>query len=178
MDMRRRIQPAYLIGFLALIVAVAVPIVVRWTVAPSGPAIEIVDGAGRQRAVTLQEIKDLPRLCRHGSYQNQFGNWRDEGEYCGVLLTGLIPPDAPYATIAVFAEDGYRVEIERWRIEDPDYPVVLAFSLDELVVPDWSDGYRIGVLPVDGGVSNAEYGVESAGSYWVKNVVRLVLQPE
>jgi hypothetical protein len=178
MGMRRGIRLAYLIGFLALIVAVVVPIVVRWVVPPGGPAIEIIDAIGRQRVITLREIGRLPRLCCRGSYQNQFGNWRDEGEYCGALLTELLGAEAEYASIAVVAEDGYRVEIERERIEDPDYPIVLAFSLGGQAVPDWSDGYRIAVLPVDGGVSNAEYGVESAGSYWVKNVVRLILQSE
>ena len=174
--MRRRIRPAYLIGFLALIIAVVIPNVVRWSVAPSGPAIEIVDVIGRQRVITLREIEQLPRLCRRGSYENQFGSWRDEGEYCGALLTEVLGADAEYASITVVGEDGYRVEIEREWIEDSDYPVVLAFSLDGCVVPDWSDGYRIAVLPADGGVSNAEYGVESAGSFWVKNVVRLTLQ--
>jgi len=176
--MKRGIRPAYLIGFLAVIVAVVVPILIRWAVVPDGPAIEIVDVVGQERTVTLHEIKGLPLLCRRGSYENQFGNWRDEGEYCGALLTDLVGPesDYTYALIAVVAEDGYRVEIERERIEDPDYPVVLAFSFDGQVVPGWTDGYRVAVLPADGGVSNAEYGVESAGSYWVKNVVRLVLQ--
>jgi hypothetical protein len=177
MDMRRGIRPAYLIGFLAVILAVVMPIVVRWTVAPSGPGIEIVDVSGRKRAVALRDIRGLSRLCLRGSYENQFGNWRDEGEYCGVLLTDLIGPEADYASITVVAEDGYRVEIERERVENPDYPVVLAFSFDGRIVPDWTDGYRIAVLPADGGVSNAEYGVESAGSYWVKSVVRLVLGP-
>ena len=176
--MRHGIRLAYLIGFLALIAAAVIPIVVRWTVAPSGPAIEIVDVVGRQRVVTLREIEQLPRLCRRGSYENQFGNWRDEGEYCGVRLADLLEPDAEYMAIVVVAEDGYGIELERWRVEDPDYPVVLAFSFDGRAVPDWTDGYRIAVLPPDGGVSNAEYGVESAGSFWVKNVVRLVLQSQ
>lgn len=175
--MRRGIRMAYLIGFLALIIAVVIPIVVRWAAVPDGPAIEIVDMIGQKRTVTLQEIKGLPLLCRRGSHENQFGNWRDEGEYCGPLLTELLGVEAEYASMTVIAEDGYRVEIGRERVEDPDYPVVLAFSLDGCVVPDWTDGYRIAVLPADGGVSNAEYGVESAGSYWVKNVVRLVLRP-
>ena len=175
--MKRGIRKAYLVGFLALVVAAAAPIVVRWAIAPSGPSIEIVDVNGRVRTVTQKQIERLPRLCRRGSYENQFGNWRDEGEYCGVPLAELIGVEAPYESVSVVAEDGYRIEIERWRVDDPAYPVVLAYSLDGLEPPDWPDGYRIAVLPEDGGVSNADYGVESAGSYWVKNVVRLVLNP-
>jgi hypothetical protein len=178
MDMRRGVRPAYLIGFLGLIVVVAVPLVIRWAAAPSGPAIVIVDATGHERTVTLRDVERLPRLCRQGSYENQFGNWRDEGDYCGVLLEDLIASGSEYGMLVVIAEDGYRIEVERWRVEDSDYPIVLAFSLDGRSVPDWPDGYRIAVLPEDGGVSNAEYGAESAGSYWVKNVARLVLRPE
>lgn len=174
--MSRGIRLGHLIGFLALIIAVLVPILVRRAVAPSGPAIEIVDAFGRERTVTLRQIEGLPRLCRRGSYQNQFGNWRDEGDYCGVYLTDLLGAEADFVVVLVLAEDGYRVEIGRERIEDPEYPAVLAFSLDGQVVPDWADGFRIAVLPMDGGVSNAEYGVESAGSYWVKNVERIILR--
>jgi len=76
----------------------------------------------------------------------------------------------------VAADDGYTVVIERARLEDPDYPVVLAFEMDGVSVPEWEDGYRIAVLPEDGSVSNEEFGVESAGSFWVKNVVRITLQ--
>ena len=55
--------------------------------------------------------------------------------------------------------------------------MILAFQMDGIEIPDWEDGFRIAVLPTDGGVSNAEYGVESAGSYWVMRVSRLILQP-
>jgi len=175
---RRGIRPAYLIGFLTLVVAVVVPLTIRWTAAPDRPAIAIVDASGHERTVRLRDLERLPRLCRRGSYENQFANWRDEGNYCGVLLVDLIGAESEYGVLVVIAEDGYRVEIERWRIEDLDYPIVLAFSFDGRSVPNWPDGYRIAVLPPDGGVSNAEYGVESAGSYWVKNVTRLLLQAE
>ncbi len=172
----RGIRPAYLLGFLALIVAVVTPIVVRWTSAPAGPTIAIIDLAGTERTIGLKTIERLPRFCRRGSYENQFGNWRDEGEYCGVRLIDLLGVDADYTSVVVIAEDGYRVEIERRRVEDSEQPLVLAFSFNGRTVPDWPDGYRIAVLPADGGVSNADYGAESAGSYWVKNVARIVLR--
>ena len=174
----RGIRPAYLLVFLALILAIVSPIVIRWASAPDGPAIVIADPAGDERTIDLEEIERLPRLCRRGSYENQFGNWRDEGEYCGALLVDLLGVDVDYTSIVVVAEDGYRVEIERWRIEDSEQPIVLAFSFDGRTVPDWSDGYRIAVLPTDGGVSNADYGAESAGSYWVKNVSRIILRSD
>jgi hypothetical protein len=85
--------------------------------------------------------------------------------------------DEDYEIVEAVAKDGYRVTIERWRVEDSQFPMILAFSLDGVEVPDWEDGFRIAVLPEEGDVSNEEYGVESAGSYWVKQVVRLVLLP-
>jgi hypothetical protein len=63
------------------------------------------------------------------------------------------------------------------RLLDPEYPVVLAFSRDGQEPPAWEDGPQVAVLPQDGGVSNAEYGVDSAGAFWVKNVVRIEVLP-
>lgn len=173
--MKRTARPGYLIGFAALILAVVIPIVVQWSSAPIGASITLVAADGRERQISGREIEAMPRLCRRGSYENQFGNWRDEGEYCGVLLGEVIGSEAAYASVRVVAEDGYSVEIDRQRIEDADYPVVLAISFDGQAVPGWVDGYRIAVLPEDGGVSNADYRTDSAGSYWIKNVVRIVL---
>jgi len=121
-------------------------------------------------------MKRLPALTREGTYQNQFGNWGDPGIYTGVLLTDLIDSEAPYAAILVQAADGYEVAIERERVGGPDYPMILAYAFNGVEVPDWEMGYRIAVLPEDGNVSNEEYGVPSAGSFWVKNVVRVILQ--
>ena len=58
-----------------------------------------------------------------------------------------------------------------------DFRVAMAFRMDEVDVPEWEDGFRIAILPEDGRVSNDEYGVESAGSYWVMRVSRLILNP-
>jgi len=176
--MSRGVRPGFLVAFGLLVLAVILPIAVRQATAPRGPAIEIVDADGRGRKVTLLEIASHPHLCRPGAYENQFGNWRDEGTYCGVRLTDLFGDGADYRSIAVTAADGYRVEIDRARVEDPDYPMVLAFSYEGRAVPDWTDGLRIAVLPEDGGVSNAEYGATSAGSFWVRNVASIVLLPE
>ncbi len=174
--MNRRVRPGYLLAFVALVLAVIVPIVVRWATTGDDPAIEVVSGSGTSRTIGLRELEAMPRLCRRGAYQNQFGNWRDEGVYCGVRLIDLIDPAADVASVLVIAADGYRVELARARIEDEAYPVVVAFSYEGLTVPAWEDGYRIAVLPEDGAVSNADYGVDSAGSIWVKNVSRLIVQ--
>jgi hypothetical protein len=54
---------------------------------------------------------------------------------------------------------------------------VLSYAFDGVPVPTWSDGFRIVVLPLDGRVSNEEAQAVSAGSYWVRNVARIVISP-
>jgi len=144
------------------------------TLAPSEPGIEIVDVSGMTRTVALSEIRGYAIIERQGAYQNQFGNWGGDGVYTGALLRDLVGDE--YHSVVIVAADGYRVAIERHRVEDPAYPIVLAYCVDCVCVPDLSEGFRIAVLPEDGSVSNAEYGVESAGSYWVRGVVRIELE--
>ena len=60
MDVRREIRPAFLIGFLVLVVAVVVALAIRWATAPSGPAILIVEVTGQERTISLREIERLP----------------------------------------------------------------------------------------------------------------------
>jgi hypothetical protein len=132
------------------------------------------------RRLTLAEIKALPALEREGSYQNRFGNWQGQGRYRGVLLWELIQAalgEVELGETVVIGEDGYRVSFPLDRLLDQEYPVVLAFSRDGQEPPAWEDGPQVAVLPQDGGVSNAEYGVDSAGAFWVKNVVRIEVLP-
>jgi hypothetical protein len=165
------------VGLVLLIVAAATPLVVRWATAPRGPLLWIALATGAERKIDLASLQRLPQISRYGEVQNQFGNWRDAGTYTGVLLTDLLN-DASYGTLDVVAEDGYRVTINRSRVEDGEYPMVLAYAFDGVPVPAWEDGFRVVVLPDDGRVSNEEYGAASAGSFWVKNVARIVLSPE
>jgi hypothetical protein len=170
----QNVRRGMLLGLIILTVAVAALLVVRWALSPRGPAIEIVLPSGTIRTLTLATLRRPPTLTRQGEYQNQFGNWRDAGIYKGVRLTDLIG-DVDYETIDIVARDGYRVSIERRRVENSDYPVVLAYEKDGVAVPTWEDGFRVAVLPEDGRVSNEEYDATSAGSYWVKNVARLIV---
>ena len=164
------------LAFVLLIAASMTPLIVQSLRSDTGPFIEIVDVVGGSRTINLSAMKTMAVLTREGSYQNQYGNWRDEGDYSGVLLMDLIG-DVAYEAIEAVADDGYRVTIERPRVEDVDYPMILAYRMDDAEVPDWTDGFRIAVLPEDGVVSNADYGVESAGGYWVKRVRRLIINP-
>ena len=176
MAVETRLRRWYLVAFIALIVAVVAPFVVRLAMHADEPIVEIVSLDGTSRNVSLSKMKRMPILTREGVYQNQFNNWRDQGMYTGVRLIDLIGSTVDYRSIRVIASDGYELSIERERVEDPDYPMILAYALDGLEVPSWEMGFRIAVLPEDGAVSNAEYNTVSAGSFWVKNVVRIILQ--
>jgi hypothetical protein len=170
MAMRRAAQVLFAGGFLGL----ALYVLVR-AIAPAGPTV-LLEGP-RTVEISLQELRGLPYLEREGSYQNQYGNWRDHGVYRGVPLPELFRrflPEVEVEGATVIGADGYQVEFPRERLFDPTYPVVLAYRQNGLEPPAWTDGPRIAVLPEDGGVSNAEYGVGSAGSFWVSKVVRIV----
>lgn len=165
------------IAFVLLIAACVVPFAVRTLLPEQGPSIDIVGSTGVIRTVSLAAMKGMPeRLTRAGSAQNQYGNWRDQGIYSGVPIASLIRENV-YGALEIEAADGYRITIPHARIDDPDYPVILAFAEGGVEVPSWDAGFRLVVLPEDGDVSNAEYGVESAGSYWVKQVVRVRVLP-
>ena len=162
--------------FLSAILAVVAPVVVR-SLLPGEPVlIEIETSGGRVLQLTRSDVDRLPRFEREGEVQNQFGNWRDKGWYVGVRLSELPGFDTDFEHVLAIASDGYRVEIDRERVEDDVYPMILALSFDGLTIPSWEDGPRIVVLPEDGRVSNEEAGLPSAGSLWIKNVTQLILR--
>ena len=171
-----RTRRGVLAAFLLVILAVVAPVTVRWLLPGEPILVEIETPEGRTHRLTRSDLESLPRLERNGEVQNQFGNWREKGFYKGVRLLELPGFEVDYRSLLVVASDGYRAEIDRWRVEDSDYPMVLALSFDGLAVPAWEDGPRIVVLPDDGRVSNEEAGLPSAGSLWVKNVTRLILR--
>jgi len=173
--MSRRIHRGYLAAFAVVIVAILVPWGVRRASLSLEPTVELARSDGWIRTIRLADLERMPSIERRGRYQNQYGNWRDEGVYTGVPLTVLLAGEA-YDAVLVIAADGYRAELSRARVEDPAYPVVLAYALDGRRVPEWEDGYRIAVLPESGEVGNEDYGLDSAGSVWVKNVIRIRLQ--
>jgi hypothetical protein len=164
-----------LVGLTVLAAVVAAALAIRWALEPRGPVLQIVLLTGEERRVDLSQLRRLPVVSRRGESQNQYGNWRDAGTYTGVLLRDLLGVVA-YEDVEVAGADGYRVTIERARVEDEEYPMVLAYAFNGVEVPAWTDGFRIVVLPDDGRVSNEEYEATSAGSYWVKNVNRIVLE--
>lgn len=172
----RNLRRGMVLGLVLLALAVATPLAVRLATAPTGPSLWVELPGGSEKKISLADLKRLAQISRRGEVQNQFGNWRDGGTYTGVLLADVLR-GVPYASIDVVAADGYRMAVDRARVDSQEYPMVLAYALDGLLIPTWVDGFRIVVLPNAGRVSNEDYGVPSAGSFWVKNVVRIVALP-
>jgi hypothetical protein len=172
---RRRIRRPWLLGFVLVLATLLVTFLVRVARDPTGPALTVTAADGRARTVRLADLRRMPSLTRAGSYQNQYGNWGGAGVYTGVLLVDLLGSMEDGDEVVVRGADGYEVALDRARVEGPDYPVVVAYAVDGITVPSWKDGFRLVVLPEDGGVSNAEYGAASAGSFWVTCIVRISL---
>jgi hypothetical protein len=170
-----RTRPASLVLFLVLLLALVGATLVRHAVGSRSPVVAVDDGSGRARTVSLRQMKALPIMSRSGEYQNQFGNWRDQGTYTGVRLTDLLPRGAAYESVRVVAKDGYAVDLPRERVADTEYPIVLSYAFDGVEVPAWQDGFRIAILPEDGSVSNEDYRAPSAGAFWVKNVIKITV---
>jgi len=173
---KRSIRWGYLVIWVGVIALVVLVAFLRRPGEGVGPSILLVLPDQSIRTFDLSAIARMPSITREGEYQNQYGNWRDAGVYTGVVLVDLIGSDVDYRTTRVIAEDGFTATIDRGRVESTRFPMVLAYEMDGIRVPAWSDGYRIAVLPEGGRISNAEYDATSAGSYWVKNVVRIELQ--
>lgn len=173
LDRRRACLVSFLVFFLAIVVAAGL----RDAAGRRGVGVVLEDGKGGARTIRLAAMKRLPLLTRAGTYENQFGNWRDPGVYTGVRLTDLLGLAADYASILVVARDGYSLEIPRERLEDSDYPLVFAYAFNGVEVPAWTDGFRLAILPEDGAVSNDEYGAPSAGAFWVRHVTKITLKP-
>ncbi len=166
-----------LLSFIVLALAIAAAALIREVGGQHEPAVLVDDGTDRIRTVSLAQMKALPHLSRLGCYENQLGNWRDAGIYIGVRLTDLLGERVDYKSLLITAKDGYALELERERVEDEEYPIILAYAFNGVEVPAWQDGFRLAVLPEDGSVSNAEYRASSAGAFWVKNVVRITVTP-
>lgn len=176
--MSPRVRRGPLFAFVFVLAALLVSFLLRVAQMPEGPALTVVAGDGHARTLHLADLRRMPSLTRAGSYQNQYGNWGGAGVYTGVLLVDLLGSMEDGDEVVVRGADGYEVALDRARVGDSEYPVVVAYAVDGILVPSWKDGFRLVVLPEDGGVSNAEYGAASAGSFWVTCIVRISLLRE
>lgn len=143
--------------------------------------------------LSLQDLMSLPRTEGYSSFQNNFGNWRGQGDYTGTAvstLLELIGGIKQNDIIRVTSSDGYSQNFSYTNI----YPneswseiqgnMILAYSYNDTSVPEWEEGMRIIMIPPDGEYSNEDclttscpgMGCDvylSAGSRWVKYVASI-----
>ncbi len=171
MALSRRVRWSAFLGALLVLAALAL----LRTGRPPEELLVVLAGPHEIR-LTLADLQSLPTEEGEGSYQNRYDSWSASAFYRGARLKALVQhyfPELWPSRITVVAADGYRVDFSVDRLEDPVFPVVLAFEKDGLIPPAWREGPQIAVLPAGGRVSNEAYDAESAGAYWVQNVVRL-----
>ncbi|MFX1545204.1 MAG: hypothetical protein ACFFCU_03260 [Promethearchaeota archaeon] len=145
---------------------------------------------GESREFTLMEIKELPNIDGTSEHQNSLGDWSGKGVYKGVSISvfaeevgGMQPGDILLVTsednyVQVFSYTKIYPSTEWDRIQGS---MILAYSYNGTLFPDWTEGYRIVFLPKDHAYSNADceatsppregYNIwPSAGFRWLKFV--------
>jgi hypothetical protein len=143
------------------------------------------------RLISIEDIlSEFTFTYGNSSFQNQYYNWRANGSYVGIKMSELLEP------IGCMNESQW-LSIKSWdgMISNYSYAVVypnsswyqiqgdmiLAFSFNGEIVPEYEDGYRIVFLPPDGSYSNEDcqntslpnegwYVYPSAGYRWIKYI--------
>jgi predicted phosphodiesterase len=147
--------------------------------------------------MSYSELSLMDLVAGYSSYENLYGNIAGGGYYEGVpvsALVDLIGGMQETDTLKVSSTDGYFQTFGYLNVF-PDAtwlerqgPMLLALSMDNVSVPDWTEGPRIAMLAPDGVYSNSDceltsyegqgYDVyASAGARWVKNVWTIEVIP-
>jgi 3',5'-cyclic AMP phosphodiesterase CpdA len=148
----------------------------------------LIVGANEHVTLTFDDLSIMDSIERYSSFQNQFGNWRGQGTYKGVKISTLVELVGGIDTnsrIRIVAADGFEQNYCYWNV----YPneswyeiqgdMTLAYRYNNSRVPDWEDGFRLVMLPQDGGYSNEDCTTTSvpgmgcqiymsAGARWVR----------
>lgn len=141
-------------------------------------------------SLTLDDLTQMSAIEGFSSFQNRYDNWQGYGTYRGVRVSDLIELAGgmdSYDKVAIIAHDGFTQEFSHSNVYPNAswYPLqgdmILAFQYNSSIVPDWSDGMRLVMLPPDEGYSNSDclatsepgmgcYVYSSAGARWVRFV--------
>ncbi len=146
--------------------------------------------------LTFSDLMSMSSVEGLSSYQNNLGNWRGYGSYRGVLVFNLLELVGGMSyndTVMVSSEDGYNQTFcsnnvcNTWPDASVQGEMILAFSYNGTLMPDWQDGLMIVFLPPDGAYSNDDClntsclgqgcsSYLSGGSRWVRNVVEIKVE--
>ncbi len=157
--------------------------------------IRIVKGNETQ-VISLGDLQSEFSLAYgNSSFENQYGNWRGNGSYIGVTINDLLETVGGMTAdqwITVKAWDGMMSNFSYHSV----YPnsswyniqgdMILAFSYNNMIVPEYVDGYRIVFLPPDGEFSNEDCEntslpnegwniYPSAGYRWIKYIESITI---
>lgn len=145
--------------------------------------------------LSLDDILSMTLVEDYSSFQNKFGNWRGQGIYKGVRvsdLLGLVDGISQDDNVTIYSTDGYNQTYcynnvyNAWSNTSLQGEMILAYSYNGTMMLEWENGPMIVFLPPDGAYSNQdcldtscpEQGCHiypSAGSRWVKNVTKIVV---
>ena len=146
----------------------------------------VIKGLDEDVTLSLGNLLEMETVTRFSSFQNQYDNWRGQGIYSGVAISDLIDLVGGMAvndTLIVQSLDGYTQEFGYANVYpnttwvEIQGPMVLAYSYNDTMVLDWTDGMRLVMMPSDGGYSNLDANqtsvsgdVISGGTRWVRFV--------
>lgn len=179
-----------LYAFLGIILIVASGSIIALVVLsePSNnSSIELIDIDSVSSSVTLDEMLAMDAVERDGSFQNTFGNQIGKGSYVGVKISDILELAGGMDTseiLVVTAIDGYQQNFTYDNIYpnssyyDLQGDMVLAYSFNDSLVPQYEEGFRIVFLPEDENYSNddaaattlAQYFPDGAGPRCISNV--------
>ncbi|MHA1479863.1 MAG: hypothetical protein ACTSQZ_00350 [Candidatus Thorarchaeota archaeon] len=187
-----------LYAFLGIILIVASGSIIALMVLsePSNDqSIELINIDSVSSSVTLDEMLAMDAVSRVGSFQNTFGNQIGKGSYVGVKISDILELVGGMDTseiLVITAFDGYQQNFTY----DNVYPnssfydlqgdMLLAYSYNGSLVPQYEEGFRIVFLPEDENYSNddaeattlEEYFPDGAGPRCVSKVESIRIMDE
>lgn len=183
-------------GVLLLVIMISGTAIVGIVVlqgADPGPAVTIIDDDNIETTLSLTDLQGMETIEGFSSFENRLNNTRGYGTYIGVAVSELVELAGGMTEsqiIEVEASDGYKVKLAYMNvfpnssIEAIQGEMILAYSYNGTVVPEYEDGYRIAFLQEDGFHSNEdmvattdpEYRPTSASALWVSNVAKITIK--
>lgn len=156
----------------------------------TGPSIDVIKKDDTQQTITFSQMQSMELVEAYGAYENSYGNPRGNGTYKGIKVSDLVDLTGGMEStdlIVVNASDGYSVTFPYSKVypslstKDLQGDMILAYSYNETITPEWDLGFRIIFLPEDEYYSNADaesttpedYYPGAAGPQCVSNVVTI-----
>ncbi len=156
----------------------------------AGTSIDVIKKNDTQQTISLSQMQSIESVEAYGAYENSYGNPRGNGTYKGVKVSDLVDLAGGMEStdlIVVNASDGYSVTFPYSKVypslstQEVQGDMVLAYSYNGTMTPEWELGFRIIFLPEDEYYSNADaeattpedYFPGAAGPQCVSNVMTI-----